>query len=275
MSNGRMVGKRVLVTGSDTGLGRETALQFAREGADVVLHYPQGAESALKTVSEIQEMGHRATAFPANFNHISEVLWLGEQAVAFLGGLDVLINNAGVTMNRPIEKVTPEQWDCLFDINVRAPYFLTQATLPALLEGGGAVINLASVHAFEAITEHAVYAGTKGAIVAMTRGLAIELAPRGVRVNAIAPGATVVENYYKVIPNYDPEQAGRDIPIGFVGHPLDIARTAVFLASEEARYIVGQTIIVDGGTTSWMPFNEGFRQPLSFQFGKGYVPGVE
>ncbi|GDX40543.1 dehydrogenase [Armatimonadota bacterium] len=275
MNNGRMIGKRVLVTGSDTGLGRETALQFAREGADVVLHYPQSEESALKTVSEIQEMGRRATALPANFNHISEVLRLGEQAVAFLGGLDVLINNAGVTMNRPIEKVTPEQWDCLFDINVRAPYFLIQATLHALLEGGGAIINLASVHAFEAITEHAVYAGTKGAIVAMTRGLAIELAPRGVRVNAIAPGATVVENYYKVMPNYDPEQAGRDIPIGFVGHPLDIARTAVFLASEEARYIVGQTIIVDGGTTSWMPFNEGFRQPLSFQFGKGYVPGVD
>lgn len=275
MSSGRMVGKRVLVTGSDTGLGRETALQFAREGADVVLHYPQGSESALQTVATIEEMGRRAAAFGADFNRVEEVLRLGQEAVAFLGGLDVLINNAGVTMNRPIDKVTPEQWDCLFDINVRAPYFLLQATLPALLEHGGAVINLASVHAFEAITEHAVYAGTKGAIVAMTRGLAIELAPRGVRVNAIAPGATVVENYYKVMPNYDPEQAGRDIPIGFVGQPIDIARTAVFLASEEARYIVGQTIVVDGGTTSWMPFNEGFRNPLSFQFGKGYVPGVE
>jgi NAD(P)-dependent dehydrogenase (short-subunit alcohol dehydrogenase family) len=271
----RMMGKRVLVTGSDTGLGRETALEFAREGAAVVLHYPQNAEGALSAVSEITEAGGKATAFHADFNRAEDGARLGAQAIEFLGGLDVLVNNAGVTMNRPIEKVTVAQWDCLFDINVRAPYFLTQAVLPALLDGGGVVLNLASVHAFEAMTEHAVYAGTKGAIVAMTRGLAIELAPKGVRVNAIAPGATVVENYYKAMPGYDPEASGKDIPCGFVGRPSDIARLAIFLASDDARYIIGQTIVIDGGTTSWMPFNDGFRHPSPFQFGKGYVPDLE
>nr|MBA2706549.1 SDR family oxidoreductase [Gemmatimonadaceae bacterium] len=136
------------------------------------------------------------------------------------------------------------------------------------------VINLTSIHAFQGKQEHSVYAGTRGAIVAFNRQLAIELAASGIRVNAIAPGSVEVENYYTAIPGYDPHKAGRGIPAGFVGQPIDIARVAVFLASDDARYIVGQTLIVDGGTTSWMPFGEGFRGPLNAKFGQGYVPGV-
>jgi NAD(P)-dependent dehydrogenase (short-subunit alcohol dehydrogenase family) len=205
---------------------------------------------------------------------VEEVRRLGRQTLEFLGGLDALINNAGITMNRPFEKVEPEQFDRLYHVNVRAPFFLTQALLPALVESQGAVINLSSVHAFEGYPEHSVYAGTKGALVAYTRELAIELALKGVRVNAIAPGSVVVENHYKAMPDLDLEAGGRNIPCGFVGVPLDIARVAVFLASADARYIVGQTLIVDGGTTSWMPFSDAFRQPMGVQFGRGYVPGV-
>jgi glucose 1-dehydrogenase/3-oxoacyl-[acyl-carrier protein] reductase len=216
----------------------------------------------------------RAAVFQADFARVEEVRRLGQQTLEFLGGVDALINNAGITMNRPFEQVEPEQFDRLYQVNVRAPFFLTQALLPALVESQGAVINLSSVHAFEGYPEHSVYAGTKGALVAYTRELAIELALKGVRVNAIAPGSVVVENHYKAMPDLDLEAGGRNIPCGFVGVPLDIARVAVFLASADARYIVGQTLIVDGGTTSWMPFSDGFRQPMGVQFGKGYVPGL-
>ena len=153
--------------------------------------------------------------------------------------------------------------------------FLTQAITPSMREQGhGVVINTSSIHAFEGYQEHTVYAGTKGAIVAFTRVLAIELAPQGIRVNGIAPGAVEVENQHKIFGSYDREAFGRMIPIGFPGKPSDIAKVAVFLASDDARYIVGQTLIVDGGTTSWMPFGEGFRQPMGVQFGQGYVAGL-
>ena len=270
----RMQGKRVLVTGSGTGIGREVALEFGRQGADVVLHYAHSGEGATTAVEELRQIGVRATAFQADFAHLEEVQQLAHQAVEFLGGLDILINNAGITMNRPFAKVTAAQFDLLYQVNVRAAFFLTQALLPELIDSGGAVVNLTSIHAFEGCPEHSVYAGTKGAIVAQTRELAIELAPRGVRVNAIAPGSTAVENHFKAMPDYDLEESGRLIPCGFVGQPLDIARVALFLASEDARYIVGQTLVVDGGTTSWMPFSDAFRQPMGAQFGKGYVPDL-
>jgi glucose 1-dehydrogenase/3-oxoacyl-[acyl-carrier protein] reductase len=178
-------------------------------------------------------------------------------------------------LNAPFEKVTVEQFDILYQVNVRAQFFLTQCVLPSLIKSGkGVIINISSIHAFRGFTEHAVYAGTKGAIAAYTRELAIELAPKGIRVNAIAPGAVAVENYYKAIENYDPESMGNLIPAGFTGTPQDIANIAVFLASEEARYIVGQTIVADGGTTSWLAMSDAFRKKPEMRFGKGYVPGI-
>ena len=270
----RMAGKRVLVTGSGTGIGREVALEFAREGASVTLHYAHSDEGAASAVSEIRQAGGCAEAFKADFRQVEEALSLASRAIEFLGGLDVLVNNAGITLNLPFEKVSPEQFDTLYHVNVRAPFFVTQGALSALEDSRGAIVNITSIHAFEGCPEHSVYAGTKGAIVAQTRELAIELALKGVRVNAIAPGATQVENHYKVIPDFDPEAFGEAIPCGFMGKPADIASVAVFLASDDARYIVGQTLVVDGGTTSWMPFSNGFRQPNPCSFGKGYVPGI-
>ena len=270
----KMQGKRALITGAGTGIGREVALEFAREGAVVALHYAHSADGAESAVAEIEGAGGQAAAFKADFTDVNAVTQLANHAVEFLGGLDVLINNAGITMNLPFEEVTPEQFDTLYNVNIRAQFFLTQATLSQLIESQGIVINLTSIHAFEAYPEHSVYAGTKGAIVAYTRELSIELAVKGVRVNAIAPGAVEVENHYKVVPDYDPKANGQMIPCGFEGVPLDIARVAVFLASDDARYIVGQTLIVDGGTTSWMPFNDDFRKRGDVRFGKGYVPGI-
>jgi len=276
MNGKRMQGKRVLVTGAGTGIGRGVALEFCRQGADVVFHYSHSKDGAATAVEEARRSGAgKVTALQGDFRRVEEAVRVGREAMGFLGGIDVLVNNAGITMNRPFEQVTPEQFDTVYGVNIRAMYFLTQAVVPAMTaQGHGVVINFSSVHAYEGYQEHTVYAGTKGAIVAFTRVLAVELAPKGIRVNAIAPGAVEVENHHKIFPDYDREAMGRVIPSGFVGQPLDIAKVAVFLGSDDARYVVGQTLIVDGGTTSWMPFGDGFRQPVGGQFGAGYVPGL-
>ena len=272
----RMKGKRVLVTGSGTGIGKGVALEFCREGADVVFHYSGSRDGAMTAVEQAHREGAaKVTAIQADFRQADAPVHLAAKTVEFLGGIDVLVNNAGITLNVPFENVTPEQFDTVFAVNIRAMYFLTQAVVRTMLQqGSGVIVNTSSIHAFEACMEHTVYAATKGAINAFTRVLAIELAPKGIRVNAVVPGAVEVEAHHKIFPTYDAKEAGKNIPIGFMGQPFDIAKTVLFLASDDARYIVGQALIVDGGTTSWMPFSEGYRQPLGGQFGRGYVPGL-
>lgn len=266
--------KRVLVTGAGTGIGQGIATGLAKAGASVAVHYSRSAAGAEDTVRKIQESGGKAAAFKADFAQIDSLKAMSKDVVGFLGGLDILINSAGITMNKPFGKIGMEQFDTLYNVNVKAPFFLTQELLPELEKSRGVVVNITSIHAFAGFPEHSVYAGTRGAIVSFTRELAIELAPRGIRVNAIAPGSVEVENHYKSIPGFNPEEAGRGIPSGFIGQPEDIANVAMFLASPESRYIVGQTLIVDGGTTSWMSFGDGFRKPFDACFGKGYVPDV-
>lgn len=270
---GKMAGKKVLVTGSGTGIGRGIALEMARQGADVVLHYSRSAEGAVSAVDEITRAGGKATAFRADFREIDPVRDLAAKALDFLGGCDVLVNNAGITNNIPFEELEPKHFDTLVNVNLRAQFFLTQALLPALIEAApSSVINLTSVHAFSAQTEHTVYAATKGAIVAFTRVLSLELIQKGVRVNAIAPGWVRVENQEEVLgDDFNWEEATQEIPAGFCGNPKDIAELAMFLASEESRYILGQTIVADGGQLSIMPLSGDFRERRSVTFGKRYV----
>ncbi len=261
--------KRVLVTGSGTGIGREIALEFARQGADVVLHFSQNDDGARSAVQEIQTMGRRAAAFKADFNDVAQVQSLGQRAINFLGGVDSLVNNAGITFNRPFLAVTPEQFDTVYNVNIRAQFFLTQIV---------AECNITSIHGVSGAPEHSVYAGTKGAIISYTRSLAVELAHKGIRVNAIAPGWVTVENYYKTIPGFNDEEARKlayeKVPVARSGEKVEIAKLAVFLCSEAAGYIIGQTIIADGGTTALMSLISDFRNPSAARFGSGYVPGV-
>lgn len=270
-----MKGKKVLVTGSGTGLGRTIALEFAKREADVVLHYSHSADGAKSAVDEIIKSGGKATAFQADLSDVEQAKQLARDAIVFLGGIDVIVNNAGITMTREFEKVTPEQFDLLYSVNVRAEFFIIQTALPTMVaQGGGAIVNLSSVHGFRAYKGHSVYAGTKGAIIAQTRQMAIELAPKGIRINSVAPGSVPVKNHFKAMGHHDTNGMGKVIPCGFIGEPVDIANAVIFLASDEARYIIGQTIIVDGGVTSWMSFSEGFHD-MGIPLGRGYVPGLE
>ncbi len=275
----KLAGKCALVSGSGTGIGREIALEFARQGADVVLHYAHSAPGAESAVKEIQDMGRRATAFQADFNNTDEVVKLARQAIDFLGTVDCLVNNAGITFNKPFLQVEREQFDVLYNVNIRAQFFLTQEiTRNMLVRDGGTVCNITSIHGIQGAPEHSVYAGTKGAIIAYTRALAVELAHQGIRVNAIAPGWVTVENYHKAIPGFNEESACESaknaIPGGRAGTPQDIARLAVFLCSDDSEFIIGQTLVADGGTTSLMSLISNFRNQSENQFGKGYVPGV-
>jgi NAD(P)-dependent dehydrogenase (short-subunit alcohol dehydrogenase family) len=193
--------------------------------------------------------------------------------------VNCLVNNSGITMNKPFLRVTPEQFDLLYHVNVRAQFFLTQRLAEDMLEHqGGAVCNLTSIHGLQGAPEHSVYAGTKGAIIASTRTLAVELAHKGIRLNAIAPGWVTVENYYKAIPEFSEEDAREAaknaIPVARAGRPLDIAKLAAFLCSDDAEFIIGQTIVADGGTTALMSLISDFRHESKARFGTGYVPGV-
>ncbi len=278
-ANAKLAGKRALVTGSGTGIGREIALEFARQGADVVLHYAHSGAGAESAVEEIQAMGRRSATFKADFADLDEVAELARLAVEFLGGLDCLVNNAGITFNKPFGQVKREQFDVLYHVNVRAQFFLTQAVVDTMFAGGGgSICNVTSVHGLQGAPEHSVYAGTKGAIIAYTRALAVELAHQGIRVNAIAPGWVTVENYYNAIPGFS-EEAAREsaayaVPVARAGTPQDIAKLAAFLCCDDAAFIVGQTLVADGGTTSLMSLFPNFREPSGNRFGKGYVPGV-
>jgi NAD(P)-dependent dehydrogenase (short-subunit alcohol dehydrogenase family) len=159
----RLQGKKALVTGSDTGIGHEIGIEFARQGADVVFHYVQSDAGVRAAVDEVKSMGRKSTAFQADFDVLGQVTRLADQAGEFLGGINCLVNNAGVTMNRPFLKVTPEQFDKLFHINFRGQFFLTQRIVEDMLQkGGGVICNMSSVHGLQGVPEHTAYAATKG-----------------------------------------------------------------------------------------------------------------
>jgi NAD(P)-dependent dehydrogenase (short-subunit alcohol dehydrogenase family) len=261
--SGKLEGKRALVTGAGTGIGREIALEFARQGADVALHYSHESAGADSAASEIQSLGRRAIPLHADFHDLAAALGMVDAAIDFLGGADILVNNAGITFNRPFLKMRPEHLDTLLQVNFRTPYLLTQRVVESMLgSNGGAVCNLSSIHGLQGAPEHSAYA--------------MELSYRGVRVNAIAPGWITVENYTNAIPGFNLEQAAKDasekVPVARFGVPLDVAKMAAYLCSEDSGFITGQTFVVDGGTTALMSLMTDFRTESNMRFGANFVP---
>jgi len=268
--------EKVIITGSDNGLGRGIALEFARRGAKVALHYPldkfsRGANSA---VDLITESGGEAKAFQGDFRTQKGVDEFWKKAFDYLGGIDVLVNNAGITMSRGLENVTEEQYDTVYDVNVKAMHRLTQNVAPHMKEQKeGAIINMSSICGFLGLAEFSVYCGTKGAITSMTRALAMNFAPFNVRVNAIAPDGVSMPNAFKLNPRYN--SRGKSFPLDYFINPEDVAYLATFLASEDAKCITGQTILIDCGSSSGLKDGISATKTMGMSYGKGYVSGIE
>lgn len=250
--SGRLAGKLALVTGAGMGIGQGIALELVRQGADVAVHYAGSEQGARDTVAQIQAMGHRSVAIQGRLGDVEQCRRVVQEAVSTLGGLDILVNNAGVTRALDFLDTTPEIYDEVFNLNMRGYFFCAQEAVRSMLtRGGGAIVNITSVHGGGGFPRHAAYAGTKGAIIAFTRTLAVELAPQRVRVNAVGPGVVEVPRYFD-IPEYTRDFGNSIVPWGRVGTPADIGNVVAFLASDAADWVTGQTLYVDGGTNARM-----------------------
>jgi NAD(P)-dependent dehydrogenase (short-subunit alcohol dehydrogenase family) len=246
---GRMVGRKALITGGDSGIGRAAAIAFAREGADVAINYlPAEEPDAREVVTLIQQAGRRAVAVPGDIRDERTCQELVARAARDLGGLNVLVNNAGKqhAVER-IDDLTTEQFDATYKTNVYALFWLSKAALPHF-PPGGAIINTASVEAYAPEAQLLDYASTKAAIVAFTKALAKQVAKRGIRVNAVAPGPYWTP--LQVTGGAFPDKVvkfGEDTPLGRPGQPVEIAPVYVLLASAEATDVTGQVYGASGG----------------------------
>lgn len=244
--------RKALVTGAGMGIGQGIALELARQGYAVAVQYASSRAGAEETVAEIHAEGGTAVAIGGDLRVVSECRRVVDEAASALGGLNALVNNAGVTRSTPFTETTEETYAEMFELNIRGYYFCAQRAVKYLeQEEGGAIVNISSIHAYSGYSGHTAYAATKGAINAFTRTLAIELAARRIRVNCIGPGLVEVPRYFDN-PDYTREGGNKAVPIGRVGLPHDIGTVAAFLCSPGAGYVTGQVIYVDGGSTSAM-----------------------
>jgi len=249
---GVLRGKVAIVTGAATGIGRASAVLFAQAGARVALADVRAPELA-QAVAAVRAAGGEAASITADLARPEDCAAVVEAAVRAFGRLDVLLNNAGVgtmVVGGTVESIALEHWDLAQDVNVRAMYLVSRAAVPHMRSAGGAIVNIASVSAFRGSVErpsHA-YAASKGAVLSLTRAMAASYGRDGIRVNAICPGtirtrltADIVEGAERAA------KEGRGIPLGRVGEPEDIARCALFLASDDAAFVSGATLVADGG----------------------------
>jgi len=241
--------KIALVTGASRGLGRASAARLAEAGARVIVHYSASREAADALVAEIRAKGGQADAIGADLSVPDAPQKLAEAVKALgISKLDILVNNAGVAQFAPLEEQTVADFDRHYAINVRAPYFLTQQLLPLLGEGSS-VIFLSSVVARVAFDHTSAYSSTKGAIEVITRNLAKELGPRGIRVNAVAPGAIDTDMAQDFLGTEESREYVKSIQaLKRIGQPDDIAEAVLFLASDQSRWVDGRSIEVSGGT---------------------------
>jgi len=259
-------GKTILVTGAGTGIGRGVALELARQGADVAISYHSSAQGAMEVVEEIISMGRRSTAIQADMGEVSDCYRVVDEAVRFLGSLDGLFNNAGITLTMNFQDVTEEVFNRVYNVNARGQFFTCQRAVPYMIErgkelrrcshekpwAGGSIVNMSSVHGVAGFVGHSVYAGTKGAINAFSRELAVELCPVHIRINVVAPGSIEVPSYFKADPSYTREVGNSLVPWGRVGLPEDVGYLAAYLMSDASEFMTGHLLHFDGGLTAKM-----------------------
>ncbi|WP_310723774.1 SDR family oxidoreductase [Streptomyces sp. N2A] len=260
-------GQKALVTGANSGIGRATAVALGRAGADVVVNYVAGREEAEKVVEEIASFGVRAAAYEADVSDEEQVVAMTDRMVKEFGTVDILVANAGLQRDASFTDMTLAQWQKVLDVNLTGQFlcareatkeFLRRGVVPEVSRAAGKIICMSSVHQIIPWAGHVNYAASKGGVQMMMETLAQELAPKKIRVNAIAPGAIKTPINRDA---WDTPQAQQDllrlIPYDRVGAPEDIARAAVALASDLLDYVVGATLYVDGGMTLFPGFATG------------------
>jgi len=251
----RLHGKKVLVTGASSGIGRETAIEMAREGAEVVLNYYKNAEGADSAAREINGWGGKAHIVRADLGDVSEARRLAEQAIQMMNGIDILVNNAGISKTYRFFDVTQDEFDELYNVNIRGMFFCSQVAAAYMAEnGGGSIVNVSSVHGMASLPGYSVYASTKVAIIQFSRQLAVELARYRIRINCVVPGCILVPRNFEDNLDLDAEEIAKTIPFKTVGTTQDIAKTIIFLASDDAKYITGNVTVVDGGLLAKLAF---------------------
>jgi glucose 1-dehydrogenase len=248
----RLEGKVAAVTGGDQGIGRAIVERLAAEGADVALCYRSNQAGADEVAAAVRKTGRKAAAVQCDVGKVAEGQRFVDEAVRLLGRIDILVNNAGLERRADFWDVTEPDYDAVLDVNLKGPFFLTQAFVKHRMQAksGGKVINISSVHEELPFPHFASYCASKGGIKMLTRNLSIELAPLGITINSIAPGAIETPINKKLL--NDPVKLKsllENIPLKRLGKPEDVASVAAFLASSDADYVTGTTYFVDGGLT--------------------------
>jgi NAD(P)-dependent dehydrogenase (short-subunit alcohol dehydrogenase family) len=245
--SGKLEGKKVVITGGDSGIGRAVAIAYAREGADILISYLSEDEDAQDTARWIEKAGRKAVLVPGDISKAAHCRKIIDEAVSAFGRIDVLVNNAAHQMTfENLEDIPDEEWDKTFATNIHAMFYLSKAALPHMAEGS-AIINTASINADTPKPTLLPYATTKGAIQNFTGGLAQLLGKKNIRVNCVAPGPIWTPLIPSTMPPEQVKEFGQETPMGRPGQPAELAAPYVMLASDEASYISGATIAVTGG----------------------------
>ena len=249
---GTLAYRVVLVTGSSRGIGAEVAVKAAAEGAIVAIHYQRSAEAAEQTLARVRDAGAEGATFAADIADGPQAEALVHAAIERFGRIDGLVNNAGRTLVGPFLEIEPAQWDEVIATDLSAAFHTCRAALPSMVErGSGSIVNIASRLGQMGIAETAAYSAAKAGLIGLTRALAREFGPRGVRVNAVAPGVTVTEMTTDLVDSEEGRRRLRDMPLGRFGRADEVADTVIFLLSDASSLYLGQTLNPNAG--GYMP----------------------
>lgn len=245
--SGRLAGKKAVITGGDSGIGRAVAIAYAREGADVLISYLDEDEDAEETKAWVEKAGRKAILVPGDIQYAPHCKEIIDSAVSQLGGIDILVNNAAHQASfSDIGDISDEEWELTFRTNIHAMFYLTKAAVPHM-KPGSAIINTASINADSPSPHLLAYATTKGAIQNFTAGLAQMLADKGIRANAVAPGPIWTPLIPSTMPDENVKNFGKQVPMQRPGQPAELATSYVMLADPLSSYVSGATIAVTGG----------------------------